>query len=175
MITPLDTSFQYPIGKLDPSTPVDRPGSVAAIRDLPVLLHKSYAGLEHWQLDTPYRDGGWTLRQLAHHLADSHMHAYARVKFALTEDWPTIKPYDEKRWAQTAETSGPVEASLVLLTALHTRWAALLEALTPEQWNRGYVHPENGRTTLTQVAALYDWHGRHHLAHVNGLRTRMDW
>ncbi len=168
-------SFQYPIGKPDHHSPVDRTHSLAAIREFPRLIATAYAGLDGSQLDTPYRDGGWTLRQLAHHLADSHMNAFIRVKLALTEDWPTIRPYDEKRWAETAEVGGPVDAPLLLLNALHLRWAAMLEALTPEQWERGYLHPESGRTTLTQTAGLYSWHGRHHLAQVTGLRARMGW
>ena len=176
MTTPHDVSLlQYPIGKPDPNPPVDRPLAVAAIQEFPALLRDAYAGLDGLQLDTPYRDGGWTLRQLAHHIADSHMHAFARVKFALVEDWPTIKPYDEKRWAETAEVRGPVDAPLALLAGLHPRWAALLQALTPGEWECGYVHPESGRTTITQAAALYSWHGRHHLAHVTGLRERMGW
>lgn len=165
---------QYPIGPPDRNpSPEDRATHVATIREFPAQLALAYSGLSDDQLDTPYREGGWTLRQLAHHLADSHMNAFVRLKFALTEDWPTIKPYDEKLWAETAEAQGPVEAPLAMLAALHTRWTALLEAMTPEQWERGYVHPESGRTSLDRVAALYSWHGRHHLAHATGLRERM--
>lgn len=176
MTTPHDVaSLQYPIGKPDHLLPVDRALCIAAIREFPTLMTNAYAGLHGLELDTPYREGGWTLRQVAHHLADSHMNAYIRLKLALTEDWPVIKPYNEGKWAETLEVRGPVNGPLTLLASLHSRWAALLEALTTEEWERGYLHPENGRTTLTEMAALYSWHGRHHLAHVKGLRDRMGW
>jgi len=180
--TPLPTSMRYsldlryPIGSPDHNpSPRDRAAHIAAIRLLPERFSAVYAGLASAQLDTPYREGGWTLRQLAHHVADSHMNAFVRMKLALTEDWPTIKPYDEKLWAQTAEVAGPVEAPLALLTALHARMADLLASLADADWERGYVHPENGRATLAQMAALYSWHGRHHTAHAAGLRQRMGW
>ena len=177
MATPLPiTNEQYPIGFPDRNPCVqDRPAHIEAIRAFPAQFSSVYNGLQDQQLDTPYRIDGWTLRQLAHHVADSHMNAWVRTKLALSEDWPAIKPYDEKLWAETAEVRGPVEPSLLLLAALHQRWALLLESLTPEQWERGYVHPESGRTNLAQVAALYGWHGRHHLAHASGLRERMGW
>ncbi len=169
-------SDQYPIGAPDRNPlPESRPAHVASIAAFPGLFSAIYAELDAAQLDTPYREGGWTLRQLAHHVADSHMNAFVRTKLALTENWPVIKPYDEKLWAQTAETALPIEPSLTLLTALHARWASLLGALTPAQWERGFVHPENGQTNLTQSAALYSWHGQHHLAHAAGLRARMRW
>ncbi len=168
--------LRYPVGGPDRNpSPVDRPLHIAAIRSLPKHFSAAYEGLSPEQLETPYREGGWTLRQLAHHVADSHMNAFIRIKLALTEDWPTIKPYDEKLWAQTAEVAGPVEAPLALLTALHTRMADLLASLTDADWERGYVHPENGRATLAQVVALYSWHGQHHTAHAADLRQRMGW
>ncbi len=168
--------LRYPIGspEKDPA-PEGRPLSIAAIRNLPEQLAAAYAGLTDEQLATPYREGGWTLRQLAHHLADSHMNAWIRVKFALTEHWPTIQPYDEKLWALTAEVRGSVDAPLATLAGVHARWAALLQSLSEQEWERGYVHPESGRYTLTEVAALYGWHGRHHLAHASRLRERMGW
>lgn len=168
--------LRYPIGK--PSSDVSSAGRaqhLEDIRKLSELFAAAYAGLTSAQLDTPYREGGWTLRQLAHHVADSHMNAFIRIKFALTEDWPTIQPYNEGLWAETGEVLRGVEAPLALLAALHTRMAALLSSLTEEQWQRGYVHPERGRSTLAQVAALYSWHGRHHTAHAANLRTRMGW
>lgn len=143
---------------------------------MPENLRAAVEGLSAAQLDTPYRDGGWTVRQLVHHLADSHMNSYVRFRLALTEDWPTIKPYDEKLWAQLSDAStAPVETSLELLTALHERWVLLLRSLTAEQWQRGYVHPDNSRQTLAEAAALYAWHSRHHVAHITELRKRSGW
>lgn len=168
--------LRYPVGGPDRNPSLaDRPLHIAAIRSLPEHFLAAYKGLSTEQLETPYREGGWTLRQLAHHVADSHMNAFIRIKLALTEDWPTIKPYNEKLWAQTAEIVGSVEAPLALLTALHARMADLLASLADADWERGYVHPENGRANLAQVAALYSWHGRHHTAHAADLRQRMGW
>lgn len=168
--------MRFPIGRPDRDPAgVDLPLFLDAIQQLPSQFAEAYTGLNDAQLDTPYRDGGWTLRQLAHHVADSHMNAFVRMKLALTADWPTILPYNEKLWAETPEVRGSVEAPLALLTALHVRMHALLAGLDEAQWQRGYVHPENGRATLLQVAALYAWHGRHHTAHANGLRQRMGW
>jgi len=140
------------------------------------MLRSAVAGLDDFQLDTAYRDGGWTVRQLVHHVADSHMNAYVRIRLALTEDWPTIKPYAESRWAELADAKTlPVEVSLALLEALHRRWVVLLKSLGEEDWQRGYMHPENGRQALGTVIALYSWHSRHHTAHVTELRKRMSW
>ena len=167
---------RYPIGSPDRHPSVEqRTAHIEAIRLLPGEFALAFKGLSDEQIDTPYREGGWTLRQLAHHVADSHLNAWARLKLALTEDWPTIKPYDEKLWAETAETRGPVDEPLALLAPLHARWAVLLAALEPAQWERGYVHPESGRTSVDQLAALYSWHGRHHTAHALGLRQRRGW
>ena len=168
--------LRYPIGTPNMEDACEhRDRHVRAIAAMPELFAAAYRGLKDAELNTPYRDGGWTLRQLAHHVSDSHMHAFLRVKFALTENWPEIKPYDEKRWAETAEAAGSVEAPLALLAALHTRWVALLDALAPAEWERGVQHPERGRMTVAELAALYAWHGRHHTAHVTGLRQRMRW
>jgi hypothetical protein len=170
-----DFSQRSPLG-LPEQSPADREAHLAAICSLPIHFASAYDGLGVAQVDTPYREGGWTLRQLAYHVADSHMHAFLRLKLALTEDWPTVKPYDEKLWAETAEVSGPVDAPLALLVPLHARMSALLASVRPEDWTgRGYVHPESGRATLEQVVALYSWHGRHHTAHVTELRKRMGW
>lgn len=167
---------RYPLGPMDTSpAPEGRAPSIAAIRALPAQFASAYQGLTEEQLETPYREAGWTLRQLAHHLADSHINAFVRVKLALTEDWPAIRPYDEKLWALTPEVHGPVDAPLAVLAGLHARWAALFEGLDESQWQRGYLHPESGRLTLTQVAALYSWHGRHHTAHAAHCRARMGW
>jgi hypothetical protein len=168
--------MRYPIGP--PETEISSSGRsehLAAIRSLPERFAAAYRGLDVAQLETPYREGGWTLRQVAHHVADSHMNAWVRMKLALTEEWPVIKPYNEKLWAETAETTGPIEVPLGLLTALHLRMSDLLDRLQPQDWARGYVHPERGRTSMEQVVTLYSWHGRHHTAHVLGLRERMGW
>jgi hypothetical protein len=172
-------SLQYPIGDFLKPQGVDadeRREAIAVIAALPFQLRASVADLTEAQLDTPYRDGGWTVRQLVHHVADSHMNAYVRTRLALTEDWPTIKPYEEARWAELGDARTlPVEVSLSLVESLHRRWVALLESLGETEWARGYVHPEMGRQGLAEVAALYSWHSRHHTAHVTELRKRMGW
>ena len=169
--------LRYPIGPPPKAGLADAtPASIAAIRSLPGELQAALQGLNDSQLDTPYRPGGWTLRQLAHHVADSHLNAYVRLRLALTEDWPTIKPYEEARWAELADArTAPVAISLDLLAPLHARWVLLLESLTGADWQRGYVHPESGRTTIEAMTGLYSWHGRHHTAHATGLRERMGW
>lgn len=171
--------LRFPIGRFNPpaeATEAGRAGAIQSIGALPAKLRASVAGLGDAQLDTPYREGGWTLRQLAHHVADSHMNAYARFRLALTEDWPTIKPYDEARWAELADARTlPAEVSLDLLDRLHRRWVALLESLGEAEWRRGYVHPESGKQSLGIAVLLYDWHSRHHTAHVTELRKRMAW
>jgi uncharacterized damage-inducible protein DinB len=146
------------------------------LRTLPVCLRAAVEGLGEAQLDTPYREGGWTLRQVVHHVADSHANSFVRFKLALTEDWPTIKPYDEAAWANLADSRlQPVEVSLVWIEALHTRWVALLETLSEEDFRMGYIHPAMGRQTLATALALYAWHSRHHTAHIAGLRARKGW
>ncbi len=133
-------------------------------------------GLTPAQLDTPYRPGGWTVRQVVHHVPESHMNAYVRFKLALTEDEPVIKPYDEARWAMLPDIAvAPVEASLALLEALHLRWVALLESMTNAEFTRRFQHPELGPVRLDQSLASYAWHGRHHVAHITSLRQRMAW
>lgn len=173
------TDPRYPIGRhAAPAKPsqADRAGALAVLAHLPQALRGAVDGLTDAQLDTPYREGGWTVRQLVHHVADSHMNAATRFRLALTENDPVIKPYDEQAWALLADAAtGPVEASLQLLQALHARWVLLLRQLTPEQWDRAYVHPENGRTPLSQAVLLYAWHSRHHTAHVSALRALKGW
>ncbi|MBV9340398.1 MAG: bacillithiol transferase BstA [Acidobacteria bacterium] len=142
----------------------------------PAELRSAVKGLSAEQLDTAYRRGGWSVRQVVHHVPDSHMNAYTRFKLALTEDQPTIKTYAEARWAELEDTQRvPIEVSLDLLDALHRRWTALLRALDPQDWKRTFNHPERGRVSLEENLAMYAWHGRHHVAHVVELRKRMGW
>ncbi|HEX6041097.1 YfiT family bacillithiol transferase [Longimicrobium sp.] len=175
-------------GAVDPRFPVGRfrvEGEIGAderaawieqIAQTPARLREAVAGLSDAQLDTPYRDGGWTVRQVVHHLPDSHLNAYTRVKLGLTETDPVIKPYDEGAWALLDDSRDtPVEVSLTLLEALHARWVVLLRSLPDDAWSRTVQHPENGRMRLDYVLGLYAWHGRHHVAHVTGLRERMGW
>ncbi len=174
------TDLAYPIGKFvwptGPSSPPERARWIDEIAATPAALRAALAGLSPAQLDTPYRPGGWTVRQVAHHLPDSHLHAYARFKLAITEDRPTIKPYDEKAWADLADVATvPVETSLAFLEALHARWVAFLRSLPDAAWARTFVHPELGVVVLEKNLALYAWHGRHHVAHVTSLRDRMGW
>jgi hypothetical protein len=133
------------------------------------------SGLNDSQLDTPYREGGWTVRQVVHHVADSHSVSLVRFKMALTADWPTIAPYDEAAWAKLADARLPVEVSLGLITGVHARWVALLESLTEEDFQKGFVHPERGRLNLATALAIYEWHSRHHVAHITSLRARQGW
>jgi hypothetical protein len=170
---------RYPIGACPPPESVDAANISSHIRSLAALpenLRSAVYGLSDSQLGTPYREGGWTVRQLVHHVADSHMNAYGRTRLALTEDWPVIKLYDEKLWAELADARTlPVEVSLELLEPLHRRWVGLLESLSGADWERGYQHPERGRTTLLQMLALYEWHSRHHVAHITELRKSRRW
>ena len=170
---------RFPIGKFSfPSsvTGADRAALIADIEQTPANLRKAVAGLSAQQLDMPYRDGGWTVRQVAHHVPDSHMNAYVRYKLALTEDVPTIKPYAEDRWAQLEDTKAtPIEVSLVLLENLHDRWVRLLRSLGTADWKREFRHPELGLVSLERNLALYAWHGKHHVAHITELRKRMGW
>jgi uncharacterized damage-inducible protein DinB len=174
-----DLDPRYPIGKFvapDPITKDERLSALAALADLPTELRNAVQGLDFAQLNTPYREGGWTVRQLVHHLADSHMNAFIRVRLALTEDWPTIKPYDENAWATLHDsTTAPIEWSLELLESLHARWVMMLQALTEEQWQRGFRHPESGPMTVEYATLSYGWHSRHHVAHINHLRSKEGW
>ncbi len=170
---------RYPIGPFrwdGDCSPAARLERIRAIEETPAQLRAAVTGLDEMRLDTPYRDGGWTVRQVVHHVADSHMNSYARFRLALTEDTPVVKPYDEARWAELADArSGAVETSLVLIEALHARWVALLRSITPAEWERSFQHPEIGRQRLDQALAHYSWHGRHHTAQVAALRARMGW
>ena len=170
--------LRYPIGRFRPpasSDPAVRAGQITSLRLLPSALQNAVYGLTQPQLDTPYREGGWTVRQLIHHIADSHANAYIRTKLALTEDWPTIKPYDQDAWAHLADSRLPIDGSLAMIAAMHERWVALLESLSDTDFERGYIHPENGRQNLATVLAVYAWHSRHHTAHITNLRSRQNW
>jgi hypothetical protein len=173
------TDPRYPIGKFtyDGAPSQDqRKKLIDEIEQAPAALRAAVRGLSPQQIETPYRDGGWTVRQVVHHVPDSHMNAYIRFKLALTEDEPTIKPYMEDRWANLPDSqSTPVEVSLALLAALHDRWVRLLRSLQPEDWKRTFRHPELGVMPLEKTLGLYAWHGRHHVAHVTELRKRMGW
>ena len=170
--------LRFPIGKFilpdDPGT-VDRQRAVDGIAEAPAALRLAVAGLDEGQLDTPYRLDGWTVRQVVHHLPDSHLNSYTRLKLALTEDVPTIRTYEEARWAQLADYASPVSVSLDLLDALHVRWVLLFRQLDDHQWTRRFRHPDLGEMRVDQLAALYYWHGRHHIAHVTSLRQRSGW
>jgi hypothetical protein len=173
------TDPRYPVGKFHYDGPPSQEQRQAFLDDIahtPDNLRTAVRGLTPAQLDTPYRDGGWTVRQVVHHLPDSHLNSYVRFKLALTENEPTIKTYAEDRWAALADTPAtPIEVSLTMLDALHDRWVRLLRSLSAEDWERTFRHPELGAVTLEKNLALYAWHGRHHVAHITELRKRMNW
>jgi hypothetical protein len=169
---------RYPVGKFKSPkkvTPHQRMAAIAALAELPGKLSQAVEGLDREQLDTPYREGGWTVRQVVHHLADSHMNAFVRVRLALTEDWPTITPYNESAWALLHDSAAPVSWSVALVESLHARWVMMLESLSEEQWQRGFMHPELGGSTVEMTTLLYAWHSRHHVAHITRLREREGW
>jgi hypothetical protein len=173
------TGFRYPIGRFtaEPNpTPGMRNRHIDQIAALPSRMRQAIAGLKEDQLSTPYRDGGWTVRQVIHHVPDSHMNAYIRFKWALTEEVPTIKPYDEGAWAALKDSEQtPVEVSLTLLESLHARWTVLLRSLTAEDFLRRLDHPASGPHNVNWLLELYSWHGNHHVAHITSLRERMKW
>jgi DinB family protein len=175
----MSEDLRYPIGEFhleEPVAPSRLAEWIGQIAAAPTHLRTAVAGLSDAQLDTPYRPGGWTVRQVVHHVPDSHLNSYVRCRLALTEDEPTIKPYDEGRWAALPDAlTAPVELSLALLENLHRRWVLLLESLTPAEWDRRFHHPELGVRSLRQTAGLYAWHGRHHVAHITALRQRSGW
>ncbi|MEI8133497.1 MAG: putative metal-dependent hydrolase [bacterium] len=171
--------LRFPIGKFTKPTTVTAEKFktfVNEIAQLPADLRASVSGLSESQLDSPYRDGGWTVRQVVHHLFDSHANSFIRLKLALTEDTPIIKPYDESLWAEHIDSkSAPVETSLNMIDGLHARWAQLLRSLSPEEIQRQFSHPESGLWRIDQQAAMYAWHGKHHRTHITSLRNRMGW
>ncbi len=172
------TDLRYPIGPLTmPAslTPDEIRAGIKVMAETPARLRKAVAGLNDRQLDTPYRPDGWTVRQVVHHVPDSHINSYVRFKLGLTEDNPTIKPYEEKLWSTTPDNAEPVENSLRLLEALHERYVVLLNSVRPEQWSRTIRHPESGLIRLDQLLSLYVWHGPHHVAHITELRKRNGW
>lgn len=173
------TDLAYPIGKFTPPaefTPEARSGWIDAIASTPGHFRAAVSDLTDEQLDTPYRPGGWTVRQVVHHVPDSHMNAYVRFKLALTEDVPTIKPYDEAAWATLEDSrSTPIETSVALLTLIHDRWLRIIRSLDEAAFQRRYRHPDTGNHSLEYMLAHYAWHGQHHIAQVTGLRTRMNW
>jgi uncharacterized damage-inducible protein DinB len=173
------TDLRYPIGRLqmEPQlTEEKRREMIDQIEQTPARLRAAVEGLTPEQLDTPYRPDGWTVRQVAHHVPDSHVNAYIRFKLALTEDTPPIKTYEESEWAKLPDTfSVPVEVSLVLLESVHQRWVAVLRSMSAADFERTLRHPDHGIINLNQLLCIYSWHGRHHVAHVTGLRERMGW
>jgi hypothetical protein len=175
----VSSDLSFPIGRFDfsaPVAPADRPRLIAEIEAAPVLLRQAVDGLDDGQLDTPYRPGGWTVRQVVHHVPDSHMNSYVRFRLALTEDEPTIKPYDEAQWANLRDAATmPPGPSLLLLENLHNRWVVLLHSMSDSDFHRTFRHPALGVVRLDTNLALYAWHGRHHTAHITALRSRMGW
>jgi DinB superfamily len=170
---------RYPLGRFTPDaepTPATRARHIEAIAGLPQRMRKALAGLNNNQLNTPYREGGWTVRQVVHHVPDSHLNAYIRFKWTLTEEKPIIKPYDEGAWAALKDSElTPVDVSLNLMEGLHARWAVLLRSLKAEDFRRTFIHPESGPHDIDWLLGLYSWHGNHHLAHITSLRERMKW
>jgi uncharacterized damage-inducible protein DinB len=173
------TDPRYPTGRFippDQPTRESRAQAIATIAETPQRMRDAVQGLNEDQLDTPYREGGWTLRQVVHHVPDSHLNAYIRLKLALTEPTPVIKPYDEAAWANLVDTMAvPIDVSLDLLEAVHMRFVALLRAMKDDDFRREYVHPETGRHSLDHLLALYAWHGPHHIAHITSTRARLGW
>lgn len=175
----MQEDLRYPIGHYEPQDYSEdlKAQWLADIKFLPQLLEQATANLDEFQLQTPYREGGWTVHQLVHHVADSHMNAYCRFKLGYTEETPTIRPYEEKLWAITADAEHlPINISITLLHALHARWHEFLNHFAPADWQRTVYHPGHGKEfTLWALLGMYAWHGRHHAAHITGLRERMGW
>ena len=172
------TDLAFPTGKFQRPTKLDpeaRAKAIETVAATPTRLREAVRGLTDEQIETPYRPGGWSVRQVVHHVPDSHLNAYCRFKLALTEDEPTIKPYDEARWALLPDVKLPIETSLTLLDAVHQRWVAILRSMKSADFERMLVHPESGRQSLDQMLALYAWHGPQHTAHVTRLRERLGW
>lgn len=175
----MTTDPRYPIGHFErvlPATAEQRAALIQQIADAPVNLRAAVAGLNDAQLDTSYRPGGWTVRQVCHHLPDSHLNSYIRFRLALTEDLPTIKPYNETLWAELSDAKhAPIDISLRLLESLHQRWVLLLRSMSPADFQRKLNHPETGENVLDFYLVLYAWHGRHHISQITSFRERMKW
>ncbi len=171
--------LRYPIGPFAPPRPISFEhiqGAIGVIEACPAALRNAVRGLDATQLDTPYREGGWTVRQVVHHLPDSHMNAYIRTKLALTEEHPAVKPYNEAMWAELADArTAPIDLSLTLLDSLHGRWVCLLRSLEDAHFRRPLFHPEHGDITIALLTMLYEWHCLHHVAHITSLRARNGW
>ena len=179
MTTPeISEDLRFPIGKFDKSSigPERRAEFIQTITDLPEKINEAVKGLSDEQIDTPYRPGGWSVKQTIHHIADSHMNSYCRFKLALTEDeTPTIRPYYEDRWAELPDSRLPIDSSLAIIDGIHRRWAAMLNAMSDSDFDKRFNHPESGEWTLDGALALYAWHSLHHTAHVTNLRDRQGW
>ncbi len=172
----MDNDLRFPIGKFDrDDATMSREDRIKTIRELPDAITEAVDGLDEEQLDTAYRPGGWSVRQVVHHLADSHINSFCRFKLALTEESPTIRAYFEDRWAELPDSKGPVESSLYVLRGVHARWTELVESMSDEDFRRKLEHPESGSWDLDGMLSLYDWHSRHHTAHVTSLRDRKGW
>jgi uncharacterized damage-inducible protein DinB len=173
------TDPRYPVGtfdRRDTLTPDERRAMIDTIAAAPAKMREAVAGLDDKQLDTPYREGGWTVRQVVHHVPDSHLNAYIRLKFALTEEAPMVKAYDEAEWAKLPDSfQTPTEVSLALLESLHARWVGLMRSMSDADFRRTLNHPENGVMTMDMLLGMYAWHSRHHVAHITGLRERNGW
>jgi len=178
-MTPSLDDIRYPIGRFEfyaPYNSDDRPVWLAQLAEAPANLRAAVAGLNDQQLDTPYREGGWTLRQVVHHLADAHVNWYIRPKLAVTEDQPTIKPYAEQLWAELPDArSSPIEPSLAMFEGVHARFVRFFGSLAPGDWSRKFMHPEWGALKVEDVLRAMAWHARHHTGHITGLRRRMGW
>jgi hypothetical protein len=174
----MSENLRYPIGRFDLNrkvTPELRKKFIRTIANLPENLSKGIEGLNDAQLDTEYRPDGWTVRQTVHHVADSHLNSFCRFKLAVTEDTPTIRPYYEDRWAELADSKLPIDSSLNIIKGVHLRWTALLESFTDEDFKKKLIHPDSGLWTVDKFLALYDWHSKHHTAHITNLRKRNAW
>jgi uncharacterized damage-inducible protein DinB len=170
--------LRYPIGKFAPPELIsseDRRYAIHILGETPAQLRDALRDLDAEQMNTPYREGGWTVQQLVHHIADSHMTAFLRLRRALTEDWPVVAGYDEKAFATLADASAPAEWSLEIIESVHARWVMLLQSLTEAEWHRGFKHVERGPMALDYATMLYAWHSLHHVAHINSLRTKQGW
>jgi hypothetical protein len=169
---------RYPIGQFEMPkevTSARRQQAIDEIASTPAKLRAAVKGLINAQLDTPYREGGWTVRQVVHHVPDSHMNAYIRLRLALTEDRPTIKPYEEARWAELADSKLPIEVSQTLLDTVHARWDTVWRSMKPEHFARKLIHPDHGERTVDWLLFVYEWHGKHHAAHITELRKQKGW